>query len=163
MSVFFTSDLHLGHENSAKRRGFSSAKEHDDAVIESLSKACYKKSLLYILGDVALEDKAIERIKEIPGRKRIILGNHDYSAQHYSKVAEYVGGFIKYKNMWLSHCPIHPQEMFRCVANVHGHIHHGGMTESIGFPYINVNWDIWHRPLTLDEVKEVCDANIQVQ
>ena len=30
---------------------------------------------------------------------------------------------VRYKKMWLTHCPIHPDEMRRCVGNLCGHIH----------------------------------------
>jgi calcineurin-like phosphoesterase family protein len=28
-----------------------------------------------------------------------------------------------YKSFWLSHCPIHPQELRNRKANIHGHLH----------------------------------------
>lgn len=35
MSVFFISDLHLGHENMAIKRGFSCADEMNEYIIKS--------------------------------------------------------------------------------------------------------------------------------
>jgi calcineurin-like phosphoesterase family protein len=157
LSVLFTSDLHFNHLNSAKRRGFESIEAHDNAVIESLNKRCGKRTVLYVLGDVGFEIEGIDKLRQINGRIRIILGNHDYHAEYYRAYAEYVGGMIKYKNMWLTHCPIHPQEMFKCVANVHGHIHNGGATDNLGFPYINVNWDFNYKPVSLDEIKKTVE------
>ena len=31
---------------------------------------------------------------------------------------------VRYKGMWLSHCPVHERELeFRVPRNIHGHIH----------------------------------------
>jgi len=48
--------------------------------------------------------------------------------------------------------------MFRAEVNVHGHIHKDAMTKPLGFPYINVNWDFWHRPISLDEVRVLIES-----
>ena len=157
MSVYFTSDLHLGHKLASEKRKFSDIESHDNAVIESLKKTCNKKSVLFILGDIAMDEHKIIRLDEVPGRKRIVLGNHDYAHYNYRNVCEHVYGIVKYKQYWLSHCPIHPQEMYRCVANIHGHIHKNSNSSELGPPYINVNWDYWHRPVSLDEIRSLCD------
>ena len=156
MTVLFASDLHLGHKLAAKLRGFDSVEAHDDSIINTLNKFCAKRTLLWILGDAAFNKEALFRLKEIKGVKKLVRGNHDQEKlSDYCEVFDNVHGFLKYKNLWLSHCPIHPQEMYRVNANVHGHIHKDAVTTSIGFPYINVNWDFWKRPLTFDEIRAI--------
>lgn len=157
--VLFTSDLHLGHEMIAEHRGFKSIEEHDADVINKLNQYCGPRTLLWILGDVAMGEDALALIGNIEGRKKIVRGNHDQEdIKRYLEVFETVHGFLKYKNMWLSHCPIHPQEMLGCDVNVHGHIHKDAITKPLGFPYINVNWDFWSKPLSLYEIRQLRDS-----
>lgn len=142
-NVWFTSDLHLGHELAAKMRGFNNVIEHDWTIIANLVAVVGKGDKLFVLGDVAWNDKGLKLVAEIPGVKELIMGNHDsYKTQMYLKYFNKVHGFCKYKNFWLSHCPIHPQEIYRCKGNIHGHIHRGAATKDIGHPYFNVNTDM---------------------
>ena len=153
MSVYFTSDLHLSHKLASELRGFNSIQEHDDFVMDSLKKIDNKRAMIWILGDVAMQPEALERLGDLRSRLKLVRGNHDqYKDEEYQKYFEVMHGFLKYKNLWLSHCPIHPQEMFRCGANVHGHIHKNAATDCLGFPYINMNWDFWRRPVSLNEI-----------
>jgi len=109
MSVLFASDLHLGHKLAARLRGFDSVEDHDDSVIESLNKYCGKRTMLWILGDAAFNKSALFRLNEVPGIKKLVRGNHDQEKlSDYCKVFDDIHGFLKYKNLWLSHCPIHP-------------------------------------------------------
>ena len=160
MSVYFTSDLHLDHLLASEKRGFDSVTTHNQSIIDSLNEHCNKRSLLYILGDVAMSRKGLKMLHDVPARKILVKGNHDtFKLSEYLEIFEDIHGIVRYKNMWLSHCPIHPQEMFRCKSNVHGHIHKNAATSNIGEPYFNVNWDFWHRPISLDELRklDVCD------
>lgn len=80
MSIYFTSDLHLGHEMVARLRGFSDADGHDMAVLNNLAEAIRKKDdQLWVLGDLALAGwrRALVQIGSLPGRKHLIIGNHD--------------------------------------------------------------------------------------
>ncbi len=153
VDVGFVSDLHLGHPLAARSRGFESAEQHDDAIIEQLQKRCNKRTLLWVLGDVAMSLDALKRLGDVLGRKRLVRGNHDdFPLDVYLQYFEDVHGFLRYKQMWLSHCPIHPQEMYRCKLNVHGHIHKNTRSPELPRPYFNVNWDFWRDVVPLHEV-----------
>lgn len=145
MAVYFTSDLHLGHRLVADLRGFDSTDEHDFTIVENINKDVHKNDKLFILGDVAFTDKGLKWLNNIQCRNiEMLYGNHDkYSANVYLKYVQKLHGFRQYKNYWLSHCPIHPQEMYRCKGNIHGHLHNGGATgKSVSDPtYFNVNVD----------------------
>ncbi len=141
MSVFITSDLHLGHPKLADLRGFNSVSEHDDAIMHELSKLG-KRTKLFILGDIAWNETAFSKLSELECTMDAVLGNHDtLSAKVYAETFNKVYGMVRYKNLWLSHCPIHQQEMYRCMGNVHGHIHKGAGTPPLPYPYFNVNVD----------------------
>jgi calcineurin-like phosphoesterase family protein len=53
--VRFIADLHLSHENMAKRRGFSTIEEHDEHIIEKWNSVVHKRDITYILGDITME------------------------------------------------------------------------------------------------------------
>lgn len=159
--VLFCSDLHLGHDMAADLRGFKSVVEHDESIIRMLEKQCDKRTLLFVLGDVAMKLEPLiqlgQRLKHV--RKKMIFGNHDiFDTAFYADVFQELHGFMKYKKMWLSHCPIHESEFYSKVLNVHGHVHFqkggsGEETMKLPLPYFNVNWDMWGRAVSLTEIR----------
>lgn len=125
--VRFIADLHLGHENMAKKRGFSSAEEHDEHIVKMWNSAVNKRDITYILGDVTMErNHSYPLLKRLNGMKKVVLGNHDKPG-HVPELLTYVqsvSALEKYKGVWLSHCPVHPMELdYRVKRNIHGHIH----------------------------------------
>lgn len=128
MSVFFIGCLHFGHEAMARWRGFASSKEHDKLIINNWNKTVSKKDLVFILGDVTMENPDYYcYLDELNGRKQVVLGNHDLSKDvpELLKYVESVSGMIDYKGFALTHCPIHPNELqFYPEGNIHAHIHH---------------------------------------
>jgi calcineurin-like phosphoesterase family protein len=110
-----------------------------------------------VLGDVARDPTSLMKLTEIRGVKDMVMGNHDLiQMSQYLKVFNRVWGLVKYKQFWLSHCPIHPQEMSRMRANIHGHIHNGGATGNIDGPYFNVNVDFNnYEPVSFMEIDKL--------
>ena len=55
MNVFFTADLHLGHDNIRRHchRPFGTVEEMDEAIIANWNGAVASKDLVYIVGDFA--------------------------------------------------------------------------------------------------------------
>lgn len=141
MSAFFISDLHFSHTNMALKRGFSSADEMNQHIIEKWNSVITKRDMVYILGDITMEKKAgYELLSQLKGDKIVILGNHDQS-QHVPELLKYVmkvAGMINYKGSYiLTHCPIHPSELaFRFSHNIHGHVHENTLDDP---RYINVS------------------------
>ena len=125
--VRFIADLHLGHENMAKRRGFSTVEEHDEHIIAKWNSVVNKRDVTYILGDVTMEKSSpYPLLDRLNGIKHIVLGNHDrrQDTKKLFQYAESVGGMINYKGVFLTHCPIHSDELeYGIVKNIHGHIH----------------------------------------
>lgn len=162
-NVWFTSDLHLGHQMAAEKRGFKHWVDHDDHVIYTLKQQMDKRSVLWVLGDVAMRIQSIEMLDFVPGRKWLVLGNHDnFDIGVYLKYFQKIHGFTKYKSFWLSHAPIHPAEFYRMKLNVHGHIHKNTDSLLLGYPYFNVNWDFWGRAINLDEIRNFYDNNAAI-
>jgi calcineurin-like phosphoesterase family protein len=125
--VRFIADLHLSHANMAKRRGFSTVEEHDEHIIAKWNSVVNKRDVTYILGDVTMEKSSpYPLLDRLNGIKHIVLGNHDrrQDTKKLFQYAESVGGMINYKGVFLTHCPIHSDELeYGIVKNIHGHIH----------------------------------------
>ena len=123
--VHFIADLHFGHTNMAIKRGFESAKEHDEHIISQWNKKVNKRDVVWILGDVTMESsKSYPLLNRLNGMKKVVLGNHDRPSDipELLKYVQAVAGIIRYKGLWLTHCPVHELE-FRVPRNIHGHIH----------------------------------------
>lgn len=159
-NVWFTSDLHLGHPASAEIRGFYSVEEHDSTIIYNIKSLCGKKDKIFILGDVAWSQESIKLLNELPQTKELIIGNHDTMVTAtYLKYFTKVHGFRQYKGFWLSHCPIHPQEIYRCTGNIHGHLHNGAATPPLCLPYFNVNVDYNnYHPVNFSIIKAIYEG-----
>lgn len=141
MSVYFTSDLHLGHKNvHMYRKRFSSAEEHDKFMLDMLASTLTKRDKIYLLGDNCFTEEAFyELASVIPSGCEVtyIAGNHDFERSLTPKIITDFGfkliGIEKYKRYWLTHAPIHPCEL-RDKINIHGHTHE----TLLGDGYLNV-------------------------
>jgi calcineurin-like phosphoesterase family protein len=82
MSLWFTSDLHLGHTLVAEQRGFPTVREHDDAVLDAL-RAVPSADELWVLGDLTrgggvAERAALGRLRVLKKHNmHLVAGNHD--------------------------------------------------------------------------------------
>jgi len=123
--VWFTSDLHFGHENIGNfRRGVDDDQDNRRRISEEWIGAVKKRDVVWILGDAAFTDDGYKSLIDLPGRKKIALGNHDpFNIETYGQHFETVVGLHRYKKAWLSHAPIHPAEL-RGRKSLHGHVHY---------------------------------------
>lgn len=130
--VYFCSDLHIGHKNIANFRKEMTSEQNNRYIIKShWDSIVSKRDLVWVLGDAAFTEEAIDWIGTLSGHKRLVRGNHDdLPIQSYLRVFEEVYGLVKYKGLWLSHPPIHPDEL-RGKPNLHGHTHYFNMKTDI--------------------------------
>jgi len=129
----------------ALRRGFKDAHVMNDHMVNQWNSVVTKRDIVWILGDITME-KATDYwiLDTLNGTKKVVLGNHD-KPNHSVQLLNYVNsvaGMVKFKGVkdcpvWLTHCPIHPNELeYRVKFNVHGHVHE----QPIDDPrYINVS------------------------
>jgi len=141
--VYFTSDLHILHRNITHyRTEFSSAKDHDDYMIDQILKL-KKRDILYVLGDFIFDSElyseCIERVAKKRCRVKLLLGNHDALRLYNESIFEMQLPMHVYKQFWISHCPIHPQELRDRKGNIHGHLHKQVLDDT---RYFNVNIDV---------------------
>lgn len=159
MRIFNTADLHFGHKSILKyRTQFSSIEEHDNLILDKFSKL-NKNDIVIVHGDFIFKspqyDYYIEKLSRMSCRIKVILGNHD-SVQLYKETRipkmEICLPLYTYKDFWLSHCPIHPNEMRSRIGNIHGHTHYYSMKEK---EYYCVSLDINEfNFIEFDKIKE---------
>jgi calcineurin-like phosphoesterase family protein len=153
MTVYVWSDLHLGHNNILNYRdNFSSLQEHKEFIVNQYCSIITKRDKIFLLGDVAFDLASLKLIKSLPGYKHLILGNHDL--ERGPKFTDLVGVYdkvdamVKYKNLWLTHAPIHPEEL-RGKKYVHGHTHNVIIEDQ---RYINVCIEHAPRPVPIEHI-----------
>lgn len=96
-NVFFTSDLHIGHRKIAMLRAAafggdlsfdpevddaSAIQWHDSKLAAHWDEAIGKDDIVWVLGDISsgtngAQLAALEWIRERPGTKHLVIGNHD--------------------------------------------------------------------------------------
>lgn len=139
MTIFFTSDLHFGHENiiMLAERPFSSLEDMEQALIGNINERVGRNDTLYILGDFSFgqaqrySNKIRARIecKQV----HLIRGNHDKSydlESPFSTVGDYKELKIEGRKFVLFHFPIQHPSWNGCQRgsiHLHGHIHSKGM------------------------------------
>lgn len=164
MNTLFLSDLHLDHQGITKfRSGFESTEHHNAVIKENYHKVVRPKDTVWFLGDVAFSLEALEDLKSWNGTKHVVLGNHcgsseskkrGYDIKDMMEVFSSIHGFTRKYNHWLSHCPVHPDEL-RGRFNVHGHLH----SNLIDDPrYLNVCMEhIDYTPISLEQIRTEFD------
>lgn len=124
-NVWFCSDLHFGHKNIQKFRTWVSSEEDNRSrIVQDWKALVTKRDIVYVLGDACFTMETLPIFNFLPGEKYLIRGNHDQlNTSAYLKHFKEVYGILKYKEFWLSHAPIHPDEL-RGKVNLHGHVHY---------------------------------------
>lgn len=80
-NIWLISDTHLNHDRDFvwKPRGFNSVWEMNNAIIENWNKVVKYDDIVYHLGDFILGDldAGIKLIKQLNGKIKLAIGNHD--------------------------------------------------------------------------------------
>lgn len=156
-NIWFTSDLHFGHKNIHKfRLEVNSEEDNRKRIIADWNKLVTKRDDVYVLGDAAFTMDAVECFNSLAGRKFLVRGNHDeLNTQVYLKYFNSVYGLKKYKNFWLSHAPIHPNEL-RGKINLHGHVHYASIDDTRYFNMSVENlWKLGYPSLiSLEQIRQ---------
>ncbi len=134
--IFFTSDLHLGHENaiSFTQRPFADVEQMNSVLIDNINETVGERDELWVLGDFAFKID-MQQVRELRKRIRckhlhLVKGNHDkdYSKETiFETVQDYKQLKTDYGVFILFHYPI--LEWNRAhygSVHLHGHIHSTG-------------------------------------
>lgn len=133
--IYFTSDLHLGHENILRfaNRPFDSVKEMNRTLIANYNALVREEDTVYILGDLTYRIPLTEAetlIAKLNGRKHLIKGNHDknYDKSLFEEVVDYKQIHEYCRHFTLMHYPMLEWAKMRCGSiMLHGHIHNIGI------------------------------------
>jgi calcineurin-like phosphoesterase family protein len=147
-TVYFASDLHFGHKNIINYRPdfkFDHHSQHDDFVTARFLETLGKRDTLWVLGDTCFDMESFDKIKAIfSSVKQVnkIIGNHDFERKECPTIQDYLAlgnvklhAMVSYKGHWITHAPIHPDEL-RGKKNIHGHTHNHCIDDE---RYINVS------------------------
>lgn len=76
---FYTADPHFCHLGQAERRGYTTADEHDRALIDTWNAKIRPFDRVFLAGDCGLgrEEAILERLGELNGLFALAAGNHD--------------------------------------------------------------------------------------
>lgn len=157
--LIISSDLHLGHKNVLRFRGddFGCIEEHNEVIFDNLASSVTKRDSLFLLGDVAFTPEWLLRIASIRcAKKTLILGNHDtdqkVSFEDLTFTFDAIHSLHSRRNVWFTHCPIHPEQMRGRVLNIHGHTHTKIIDDN---RYFNACVDVNdYKPFTFVEIME---------
>lgn len=161
-NVYFISDLHLGHKNAVKwRTQYMNEQDMYQDLFTKWHATVTKRDIVYVLGDCVLSEDRIEDFKTWRGRKILICGNHDrdrLSMKQQLEMFDDVYGLLSYKEFWLSHAPIHSDEL-RGKFNIHGHTHSHNIDD---FRYLNVSVEQFDgKPIELVAVRDIFSKRIR--
>lgn len=155
--TFVIGDLHLGHKNiityEPELRPFESIEAHDADIVRRWNATVKQSDTVWVLGDVAFGLGAFEHLEQLNGIKRLVMGNHDhYPAARYLEVFRSLHGAVEVRDCILTHVPVHPWQLSRYRANIHGHLHANVLDDP---RYINVSADrVNLTPVLLGEILE---------
>lgn len=132
MNSYHTSDWHLGHRSIGKYRerdGILTEQQSSALILSNYKKLIRKKDVVWFHGDIIFDPNYLQKVKDLPGYKKLIMGNHDteknkkVTLSDLMLVFDSIDSLVKKRGVWLSHAPIHPDEL-RGAFNIHGHTHY---------------------------------------
>lgn len=182
--IFFTSDLHFGHENVIRfdNRPFNTVEEMDEEMIKRWNVKVGKGDIVYVLGDFiwkAAANEAVSIIRRLNGQIILIKGNHDRFL-HNATAKKALAGIKDYDDICvtledgttrrciLSHyfIPFYNGHRYQAI-HLHGHSHFTEESaeevrittelneKGYDLKIYNVGCMYWnYTPVTLDEILE---------
>ncbi len=167
--IWLWSDLHLGHENIIRycARPFAHAKEMDTALYHAWRRTVGPDDIMLCMGDIAMGGAVAERtwrrIEALPGRKILVIGNHDLTSGGRLRVAGFdlVCSLALLRNedppLIFTHMPLDAPPSGH--VNIHGHLHN---QKPLAGPYINVAVEqLGYQPLALADARRLATALVR--
>ena len=130
--IYFTADLHLGHENIIRHCGrpFANAAEMDAVVLAAINAVVQPGDTLWILGDFAFRGRDPRHYRDrIACRDvRLLLGNHDRRSKCEVAGCTSVGTVAEIsvgkQRIWMSHYPHRSwPASHKGSWHLYGHVH----------------------------------------
>ena len=133
--IYYISDLHFGHRHviGMDHRPFETIEEMDETLIRLWNERVTDEDDVYILGDFAYRNgnTASWYLRQLKGRKHLVIGNHDRITVQDNKAMEYFTSVEKMnqvidndRRVSLCHFPVAEWNGKRHGGyHVHGHLH----------------------------------------
>jgi calcineurin-like phosphoesterase family protein len=161
MAEFFTSDTHFSDPRILQidRRPFANLEEHDAALIAAWREIVGPEDTVWHLGDFARDappGRASAILEQLPGIKRLIIGNNDPESvladPGWASVAHYEEIERDGLRIILCHYPFRTwRDSGRGAIDLHGHSH--GRLTPVTRQY-DVGVDVReYRPVTLAQIR----------
>jgi calcineurin-like phosphoesterase family protein len=161
MAEYFTSDTHFSDPRVLRidRRPFADLEEHDAALIAAWREIVGPQDTVWHLGDFARDappGRASAILAQLPGIKRLIIGNNDPASvtadPAWASVAHYEEIERDGVRIVLCHYPFRTwRDSSRGAIDLHGHSH--GRLQPITRQY-DVGVDVFAcRPVTLEQIR----------
>lgn len=157
--LWIISDTHFGKENSILKRSENFQQE----IIDNWRSLVKDNDTIIHLGDVAEDESGLKVMNGLPGKKILVLGNHDTLAPEIYK--EYYGfdevckeytlnyldniSSIVPKKILLTH---EPRIFHNYYLNIHGHLHNFATVKSVCKLYLVALEIQGYRPLEFDDI-----------
>lgn len=131
----YISDTHFGHKNVIEfdKRPFTDVEEMDQMMLSYWKSKVQKDDEVYIIGDLCYRsDKGpVWYLQRLPGKKHLIIGNHDEKTLKYPGALDYFESVDKMmhvedngRHICLCHFPIAEWNgYYRNSYHLYGHIH----------------------------------------
>lgn len=181
MTIYFTSDLHLGHERIIElcNRPFVDVGHMNQTIVDNWNDIVESDDTVFVLGDVALGriDDSLALITQLKGHKLLVPGNHDRCWSGHKRVRP--ADIVRYRNVgftildnvsyfqrWkLCHFPTtgdsytddrFPEFRPQLAENewlIHGHVHNMWQMHK---NQINVGVDVWNfSPVSEQQLRQL--------
>ncbi len=171
-NLFFTADLHLGHENIIDycSRPFADVASMHEEIIRRWNAKVPKNGETFILGDISMKIQAsqvVKLLRKLNGQKYLVAGNHDQKIRKSSDITQQfvwikdyhevtVQDHGKKQTIVMSHYPMltwHKRGSKSWM--LHGHCH-GTLSDYTEPHRLDVGVDAHNfAPLSYDEVKSI--------
>lgn len=167
MTIYFTSDLHLGHASivGMNARPFRDVDKMNAALIRNINNRVSLTDTLWILGDISYKlnrEDASKLIQQINCNDiRLVKGNHDKEWDGYGlfrEICDYKEFKIDGRRVCLMHYPIASWNgMHRGSVHLHGHSHNTFDYNVWNVMNERLIWDVGvdangYEPISWDEI-----------
>ena len=174
--IYYIADIHFKDQVIFEKckRPFKSLDEMEEAIISNWNNRVTDDDVVYILGDLGINEEAIEVYRKLKGQKHLIVGNHDIPLMEYIAKSNI---FLSFKAMdfitdgdkkvFLCHYPLMDWWNYNYGSYlVYGHIHNKDIANGLEYEKIKEYYEdkfafncgvdvIGFTPRTLEELVEI--------
>ena len=122
--IWITTDTHFGHRNIIKLA--NRPENYEELIITNWKAVVSPKDTVIHLGDVAWGGKYLSIIKELPGQKILVRGNHDPCSLDYymQRGFNFACDSLTMRRYGIDMLFTHAPRIFHeADVNIHGHLH----------------------------------------